>query len=361
MTQTGSIELRQVRKYYDGTVAVENLTMTVHPGEFFALVGPSGSGKTTSLRIIAGLESADSGHVLIDGADVTQRSPGERDIAMVFQNYALYPHMTVRQNVGFPLKMTKVPQKEIDERVKKAARQVKMEDLLERRPGQLSGGQQQRVALARAIVREPTIFLLDEPLSNLDAQLRLETRVAIKKLQLDLDVTTVYVTHDQEEAVSLADRMAMFMNGEVIQVGRPQELFDNPERVEVAAFLGRPPMNLVLGTVGSDGLRIEGWDRVLPLFRPGPAQKVTVGFRPRDLELVDRGTRATVYLSEVMGEHTIINLRCGDNLIKAQVETALRLAVGAEVALQVQPQHFHLFDRKTGRRVEASRDSVPST
>ncbi|MGH3749022.1 MAG: ABC transporter ATP-binding protein, partial [Micromonosporaceae bacterium] len=340
MSRRGSIELHGIRKTYGQFTAIHDLSLAIEPGEFFAFVGPSGSGKTTSLRVIAGLEPVDSGTVRIGDADVTSAPPGDRDIAMVFQNYALYPHMTVAQNIAFPLKMVKTPPAEIATRVKQAAEQVQMGHLLGRRPGQLSGGQQQRVALARAIVREPTVFLLDEPLSNLDAQLRLETRVALKKLQLDLGVTAVYVTHDQEEAFTLADRMAIFMDGEVIQVGPPQALFDRPDDVRVAAFLGRPPMNLVPGELSADGVRVEGWDAgpiAAPAALLGGADKraVTVGFRPRDLKLGNgtgrpggggadwhkgagnAGARAEVYLAEVMGEHSIVNVQLGERVVKA--------------------------------------------
>jgi len=371
MTRRGSISLVGIKKTYGRFTAIRDLHLDIEPGEFFAFVGPSGSGKTTSLRVIAGLEPVDAGRVLIGDADVTAAPPGDRDIAMVFQNYALYPHMTVAQNIAFPLRMVKTPAEEIAARVRQAAERVQMGHLLDRRPGQLSGGQQQRVALARAIVREPTVFLLDEPLSNLDAQLRLDTRVALKKLQLDLGVTAVYVTHDQEEAFTLADRMAIFMNGEVVQVGAPQELFERPDDVRVAAFLGRPPMNLVPGRLDPDGLHIDGWDAG-PLAVPdaGPlaagtgssaaagSREVTVGFRPRDLKLGGTGARAEVYLAEVMGEHSIVNVQCGSHVLKALTADTSPRRVGAEVRLHLDPAAIHLFDPETGRRLDAPAASI---
>ena len=211
----GRVNLKGIYKHFGDFVALNYINLDIQPVEFFAMLGPSGSGKTTTLRMIAGLDSPDAGSIEVDGVDVTHVPPAERDIAMVFQSYALYPHMTVGENIGFPLKMDKIADVEIKPRVVEVAKKVHIEHLLDRRPGELSGGQQQRCALARAIVRQPKLFLLDEPLSNLDAQLRLQTRVELKKLQLDLDVTTIYVTHDQEEAMTLADRLAVFFDGEI--------------------------------------------------------------------------------------------------------------------------------------------------
>ncbi|MEO8080146.1 MAG: ABC transporter ATP-binding protein, partial [Caldimonas sp.] len=221
---SASVRIEGVLKRYGTTVVLHEVDLAIEPGEFFVLLGPSGSGKTTTLRILAGLEAVSAGRVRMDGVDVTTREPGERDVAMVFQSYALYPHMTVAQNIGFPLKMVGTAAAEIERAVVAAAAQVEIGHLLARTPGQLSGGQQQRVALARAIVRQPRLFLLDEPLSNLDAKLRLETRIGLHKLQRSLGATTVYVTHDQEEAMTLADRIAVFMDGRIVQVGTPREI-----------------------------------------------------------------------------------------------------------------------------------------
>ena len=251
MTARGQVRFESVVKMHGDFAALKGIDFEIAPGEFFALLGPSGSGKSTTLRILAGLDMPSSGRVMIDGSDVTTVDARERDVAMVFQSYALYPHMTVAQNISFPLEMAKMRPAEIGPAVQDAARKVRIDHLLDRKPGQLSGGQQQRVALARAIVRRARLFLLDEPLSNLDAKLRLETRVELKKLQRSLGVTAVYVTHDQEEAMTLADRMAVFMEGEILQIGRPAEVFAKPNSVDVAAFIGSPPMNLLPGRLPS--------------------------------------------------------------------------------------------------------------
>ena len=239
------IEIKNITKKYGKVTILEDVNLTIEPNEFFAFLGPSGSGKTTTLRILAGLEEINNGQIFFNSKDITQSSPGSRDVAMVFQSYALYPHMSVFENISFPLKMDGVKKNQINEFVKQASQRVKIEHLLNRKPGQLSGGQQQRVALARAIVRKPKLFLLDEPLSNLDAKLRLETRVELKNLHKSLNVTTVYVTHDQEEAMTLANRIGVFLKGKLMQVGTPKEIFDNPASLDVAGFIGNPPMNLL--------------------------------------------------------------------------------------------------------------------
>ena len=241
----GSVRLSGVVKRHGTTTVLHGVDLEIRAGEFFVMLGPSGSGKTTTLRILAGLEAVSAGQVFIDDADVTHSEPGARDVAMVFQSYALYPHMTVAENIGFPLKMVGTPKDATARAVVDAASRVSIQHLLERRPGQLSGGQQQRVALARAIVRQPRLFLLDEPLSNLDAKLRLETRLELRQLQRALGVTTIYVTHDQEEAMTLADRVAVFMDGRIVQVATPREIYDRPAQVAVAGFIGTPPMNLL--------------------------------------------------------------------------------------------------------------------
>ena len=357
------VSLRGVVKTHGPVVARESLDLDIEPGEFFALLGPSGSGKTTTLRIVAGLERADRGTVGIDGRDVTRLEPGERDVAMVFQSYALYPHMTVFQNIAFPLRMVGTPRPEIDRAVREAAARVKIGHLMERRPGQLSGGQQQRVALARAIVREPRLFLLDEPLSNLDAKLRLETRVELKKLQRALDVTTIYVTHDQEEAMTIADRMAIFIEGRLVQVGTPEEVFERPDDVEVASFLGNPPMNLLPGELDGRRLRIAGHEVELPR---GPAdhgggggggpRPVTVGVRPGDVRLDGAAGDAgrlptTVYLTELLGETMIVDLRLGEQLIRARLQEKRRFREGDPVTVGLNLPNLHLFDRESGRRI----------
>jgi len=354
MSAKGRVSLSGIRKEFGKFVALDDIHLDIEPVEFFALLGPSGSGKTTTLRLIAGLDTPDQGTLSVDGVDVTFAPPGERDVAMVFQNYALYPHMTVHGNIAFPLKMAKVPASSIDELVREAAAKVHIDHLLHRRPGQLSGGQQQRCALARAIVRKPKLFLLDEPLSNLDAQLRLETRVELKKLQRNLNVTAIYVTHDQEEAMTLADRMAVFLEGTIKQVGTPTEVFDRPNCVEVAAFIGSPPMNIVPATLNGRSLTIE--DYTVELHRnynhpPGP---VTVGIRPGSLRIDAQGIPTRLYLEENLGETRLLNLKLGEMLIKMRVSHAKRSADGETVPVSFDPDAIHLFDAESGLRVEAN-------
>ena len=348
----GRVTLKGIRKQFGNFVALDNIDLDIQPVEFFALLGPSGSGKTTTLRMIAGLETPDQGVLEVDGKDVTYAPPGERDIAMVFQNYALYPHMTVRENIAFPLKMDKVPKARIEPLVVQAAERVRIEHLLQRRPGQLSGGQQQRVALARAIVRQPKLFLLDEPLSNLDAQLRLETRVELKKLQRNLNVTAIYVTHDQEEAMTLADRMAVFLDGKILQVGTPDEVFNRPGTIAVASFIGSPPMNLLPARLEGRTLNLEGRAIELhtaPSRQPGP---VTVGVRPNHLRIDPQGISTQLYLSENLGETRLLNLYLGEHLIKLRTADTVKHQDGENIAIAFDTEHIHLFDAETGLRID---------
>ncbi len=352
MSALGKVTLRGIRKQFGNFVALKGIDLEIQPVEFFALLGPSGSGKTTTLRLIAGLELPDRGSVEIDGRDVTFAAPGERDVAMVFQNYALYPHMSVRGNIAFPLKMDRVPKREIEALVQEAAARVKIDHLLHRRPGQLSGGQQQRCALARAIVRKPRLFLLDEPLSNLDAQLRLETRVELKKLQRNLNVTVIYVTHDQEEAMTIADRMAVFGEGDILQVGTPDEVFNRPRTVQVAAFIGSPPMNLLPARLQDGGLSFEGRTIELPRAvdrAPGP---VTLGIRPSHVRLDPEGYPARLYLSEHLGESMLLNLYLGDHLIRLRHGETRRFDDGEEIRIAFEADHIHLFDPDSGLRLD---------
>ena len=348
----GRVTLKGIRKQFGSFVALNDIDLDIQPVEFFALLGPSGSGKTTTLRMIAGLETPDSGVLEVDGKDITFAPPGERDIAMVFQNYALYPHMTVRENIAFPLKMDKVPKARIEPQVVQAATRVRIEHLLHRRPGQLSGGQQQRVALARAIVRQPKLFLLDEPLSNLDAQLRLETRVELKKLQRNLNVTAIYVTHDQEEAMTLADRMAVFLDGEILQIGTPEEVFNRPKTVAVAAFIGSPPMNLLPARLDGRVLTVEGRSIDLPKAPQRAAGPVTIGIRPSQLRIDPDGIPAQLYLSENLGESRLLNLYLGEHLIKLRTTEAGTFSDGDSVPIFFDTASIHLFDAETGQRIE---------
>jgi ABC-type sugar transport system ATPase subunit len=347
---TGSVRLEGIVKTHGTTTVLHGVDLAIEPGEFFVLLGPSGSGKTTTLRILAGLESVSAGRVMMDGVDVTGAEPGARDVAMVFQSYALYPHMTVAENIGFPLRMVGTPREEIARSVQEAAAKVHIAHLLERRPGQLSGGQQQRVALARAIVRKPRLFLLDEPLSNLDAKLRLETRVELKKLQRSLDVTAVYVTHDQEEAMTIADRMAIFMEGRIAQIGTPDEVYARPASVDVAAFIGNPPMNLLPARVRGSLLTVAGAEVALPRDM-GAEQAVIFGVRPGALRLGNQGLRARVYLVEHLGDSTIVNLQIDDILVKVRTGKPPTLAEGDSVGLAFDAADIHLFDEKTGLRL----------
>ena len=345
----GRVGMRGIVKRHGSFTALAGIDLDIAPGEFFALLGPSGSGKTTTLRILAGLEPPTAGTVVLDGEDVTAREPGARDVAMVFQSYALYPHMTVFDNIAFPLRMIATPQHEAERAVRDAAAKVHIDHLLARRPGQLSGGQQQRCALARAIVRKPRLFLLDEPLSNLDAKLRLETRVELRKLQRALGVTTVYVTHDQEEAMTIADRVAVFMEGRIVQVGRPQDIFARPASAIVAAFIGSPPMNLLPAEVHDGLLKVAGVD--VPLARPlGANGPVTLGVRPAALRIADRGLPARVYLIENLGDTTIVDLDVAGQVIKLRTEQPPALHEGDAVHVAFAPAAMHVFERDSGAR-----------
>lgn len=352
MSAPGRVTLKGIRKQFGSFVALNDIDLSIEPVEFFALLGPSGSGKTTTLRMIAGLDTPDSGVLEVDGKDVTYAPPGERDIAMVFQNYALYPHMTVRDNIAFPLKMDKVPRSRIQEQVVQAAERVRIEHLLQRRPGQLSGGQQQRVALARAIVRQPKLFLLDEPLSNLDAQLRLETRVELKKLQRNLNVTTIYVTHDQEEAMTLADRMAVFLDGEILQVGTPEEVFRQPKTIAVAAFIGSPPMNLLPAELHGRTLTVGDRSIELPGVPKHASGAVTIGIRPSHLRIDPQGIPTRLYLSENLGESRLLNLYLGERLIKLRTSESAHFTDGETVPVSFDSKSVHLFDSDSGSRIE---------
>jgi ABC-type sugar transport system ATPase subunit len=350
MTKRGAVRLTGVGKSFGETRVLRDVDLTIAPGEFFSLLGPSGSGKTTTLRIIAGLETATEGEVWLDGVDATLAPPGDRDIAMVFQSYALYPHMTVFDNIAFPLKMIRTPSQEIQTAVREAAVRVRIDHLLDRRPGQLSGGQQQRCALARAIVRKPALFLLDEPLSNLDAKLRVETRAELKRLQRSLDVTAVYVTHDQEEAMSLSDRMAVFMDGRIVQIGAPETVFERPATAAVAAFLGNPAMNLMPArisphaiTIGQTTVPVQGLDR--------GEREVRLGIRPSDVQLDPQGTPATVTLCELLGEDVIIDLDLGGQTLRTKTAARHRVAEGARIGIRIDADRLHLFDSASGTRL----------
>jgi multiple sugar transport system ATP-binding protein len=345
--------------------AVDRLDLDVRDGEFLVLVGPSGCGKTTSLRMLAGLEHVDEGAILIDGKDVANLAPRDRDIAMVFQNYALYPHMNVAQNMAFALRMAKVSKAEIDERVRATARILEIEEYLERKPRQLSGGQRQRVAMGRAIVREPRVFLMDEPLSNLDAQLRVATRAEIAALQRKLGVTTLYVTHDQVEAMTLGDRVAVMRDGVLQQCDTPRALYEYPANAFVAGFIGSPPMNLVEGTVDPGGVRLGSV--VIPVAdrppRP-PGEKVTVGLRPESLALASPGSGvpAVISIVEELGAEAFVYAELvngtspgsnGKRNVIARVEPNQALRSGELIHLGVKDGSMLFFDAETGAAIRA--------
>jgi multiple sugar transport system ATP-binding protein len=344
------IKLRNLSKRWGSFVGVENLNLTIADEEFLVLLGPSGCGKTTTMRMIAGLEEASGGDIIIDDVRVNDLDPKDRNVSMVFQSYALYPNMNVYENIRFPLKVRKIPEAEHKERVMRASAMVELDDFLHRKPAELSGGQKQRVALARAIVREPNVFLMDEPLSNLDAKLRVSTRAQIKNLSHELKVTTIYVTHDQIEAMTLADRVVVMKDGIVQQVGSPTEIYDRPANAFVASFIGAPAMNLVSGNVfnniftGGD-LKIEGLNA-----QNQPAQ---LGFRAEDASTVTEGgdIHAAVYTMELLGDATMITVRVNDELVSIKAHKDYRVKIGDMVHISVPKEICHLFDTKTGARI----------
>lgn len=351
--RSAGVHLNGIRKQYGQTVVLHEVNLNIEPGEFFVFLGPSGSGKTTTLRILAGLEEVSGGRVMMDGADVTHHEPGQRDVAMVFQSYALYPHMTVSQNIGFPLKMVRTPPGEIEIAVQEAAAKVEIGHLLARTPGQLSGGQQQRVALARAIVRKPRLFLLDEPLSNLDAKLRLETRLGLHRLQRSLDTTTVYVTHDQEEAMTLADRIAVFMEGRIVQVGTPRQIFSTPSTMAVAGFIGTPPMNLIPAIWSGNKVQVGEASLPVPMNTTTPLN-VVLGVRPGDLQVAENGFQVQIERIEDLGDSTIVSCRDSEHrLTKLKSDRLPNLREGEHIHLAFNPESSHLFDPTTGQRIDA--------
>jgi ABC-type sugar transport system ATPase subunit len=350
MSGRGDVRFQDIVKMHGEVAALRGVNFEIKPGEFFALLGPSGSGKSTTLRILAGLDAPTSGRVFIDGKDVTSVDARDRDIAMVFQSYALYPHMTVAENIAFPLEMSNLPRKEIEPAVRDAARKVKIDHLLDRKPGQLSGGQQQRCALARAIVRKARLFLLDEPLSNLDAKLRIETRAELKKLQRSLGVTAVYVTHDQEEAMTLADRMAVFMAGEIQQVGTPAEVFARPNSIDIAGFIGSPPMNLVPARYTNGSVTIAGHTLKTTAEMPGE-RDVIAGIRPGALRVVPDGLKAKVDLIEDLGDTAVLDLDCDGTVMRARVTHDDIPGEGATISVTARAHDIHLFDPETRKRL----------
>ena len=337
-----NVTYEHVTKRFDGTVAVDDLTLDVADGEFIVLVGPSGCGKSTALRMLAGLEKVSDGRIMIGEQIVNNVAPQSRDIAMVFQSYALYPHMTVYDNLAFGLRNHKIPKKEIDARVRRAAEILDLDPLIKRKPKQLSGGQRQRVALGRAIVREPAAFLMDEPLSNLDAKLRVQTRAEILKLQENLGTTTIYVTHDQVEAMTMGDRIAVMNAGVLQQVGRPEDLYTNPSNAFVAGFIGSPAMNLVPATV------IDG---------AGGADRIA-GFRPEHVDVADGNPDgyvfdAAVEVVEYLGDEQLVHLTRKDTPLQAKLPVEEKLNTGDEKRFVIPRDKLLLFDAETRERARS--------
>ncbi len=359
------VTLDKVRKVYDnGHVAVVGASFEARPGELLVLVGPSGCGKTTTLRMIAGLETITSGTLRIGDRVVNDVAPKDRDIAMVFQNYALYPHMTVAENLAFGLKLRGEAAATIAARVREAAAMLGLAEVLERRPRALSGGQRQRVALGRALVRRPRVFLLDEPLSNLDAKLRLSMRVEIARLHRQLGATTIYVTHDQVEAMTLGQRIVVFDRGEIQQIDTPMNLYTRPANLFVAGFLGSPAMNFFRGRLrGEGGLALDCGAVVLPLDGAGEAlarhvgRELVVGLRPEDLRLAGAGEPvalcAELEVIEPIGNEVFLNFRCGDIALVARTAPRALPERGSSVALGYAAAALHFFDAGSGRRIEA--------
>jgi multiple sugar transport system ATP-binding protein len=346
------IVLRNVSKRWGSFVGVDNFDLTIADQEFLVLLGPSGCGKTTTMRMIAGLEDVTDGDILVDGERINDLDPKDSDVAMVVQSYALYPNMNVYENIRFPLKVRKIDPATHDDKVMAAAKMVELEEFLHRKPAELSGGQRQRVALARAIVRQPRVFLMDEPLSNLDAKLRVSTRAQIKNLSHELKVTTIYVTHDQIEAMTLADRVVVMKSGIVQQVGTPTEIYDYPANAFVASFIGSPAMNLIDGQL-TNGTFVAGGVEITGLS--GPDGAVTLGFRAEDASVVEVGgdVNAPVYSMELLGDATMVSIRTGGNLVSVKEHKEYRSEIGDAVSISVPTEICHLFDRQTGVRIEA--------
>lgn len=347
-----TVTLQNVKKSFGATDVIHGVNVDIADGEFIVIVGPSGCGKSTLLRMVAGLETVTEGDILIDGARANDKEPMDRDIAMVFQNYALYPHMSVRQNMGYGLKIAGLPKAQIDAKVQQAARLLQLEALLDRKPRELSGGQRQRVAMGRAIVREPAVFLFDEPLSNLDAKLRVQMRLEIRELQSKLGITSLYVTHDQVEAMTMADRMIVMNGGVAEQIGTPLDVYETPRTLFAAQFIGSPAMNVFDAQITGGQVQLDG----APIGpAPGPDGPVKLGIRPEHLVPDEAGPlAATIAMAEPLGANTLLHgkLTTGGHAITASL-AGVHPVEGGHRALQfsVDPANIHLFDNGTGQRL----------
>ena len=348
------VELESLTKRWGNVVGAESIDLAIEDGEFVAFLGPSGCGKTTTLLMVAGIYKPTEGVIRFDGQVVNHLPPKDRNIGMVFQSYALYPHMTVFGNLAFPLKLQKVPKQAIRERTQRVADMMGIGDLMDRKPGQLSGGQQQRVALGRALVKEPGLLLFDEPLSNLDARLRLTMRGEIKRLQAELGITSIYVTHDQVEAMTMADRIAVVAEGRLQAYATPDELYDQPRTLFVASFVGNPPMNLldveIIHEDGSYHARREGFDLILSADQGEKAVsrgKVVLGIRPEDVTIADEGISGEVSVVEQLGRDHLIEVRIGETSVHVLTEPILGLKMGQNVTLRCDIRKVQLFDPET--------------
>jgi multiple sugar transport system ATP-binding protein len=355
------LELARVSKRYGERIAVADVDLAIRDNEFFCIFGPPASGKTTLLKLWLGLVQPDSGRVTIDGRDTTGVAPGERNLAMVFQNLALFPHLTAAENIAFPLRERRVPAAEIARRVADAARRLHIEPLLKKRPGQLSGGERQRVAIGRTLVRDPRAFFMDEPIAALDARLREEMRVELKRLQRELKHTLVYVTHDQEEAMSVADRMAILRDGRIVQIGTPREIYDHPADRYVAALVGSPPMNLVPGRLAGGAFACETGAIRIEIDSALPDGPVELGLRAEDLKPVDAGAPGAIQgiVDEVepLGAFTLVDVLVGGRILRVDLPGQPRFAIGSPLALQARSEACHLFRQNDGQAIWPRRPS----
>jgi multiple sugar transport system ATP-binding protein len=345
-----SIHLQNIEKKYGAFVGVQNMSLEIADEEFLVLLGPSGCGKTTTMRMIAGLEMPTDGQIVIGGEVVNEIDARDRDVAMVFQGYALYPNMSIYENIRFPLRMRGIPAGEHDARIRRAADMVELGSFLDRKPGALSGGQRQRAALARAVVRQPQVFLMDEPLSNLDAKLRQSMRVQIKHMQRQLKVTTVYVTHDQIEAMTLADRIVIMNKGAIQQVGTPDQIYSDPANTFVAGFIGSPPMNLIEGTAQNGRFTAPGVSVACPANVQG---KVTLGVRPEDCSVGGDSVQGMVYGVEPTGDVTYLTVLAGTKKIEVKAARDYRSDIDVAIGITFDPAHLYFFD-ETGQRIRGA-------